>query len=115
MQEGDRTSQFLRIKQRPPATDLRGPKASAVSLTPRRSNLAVADAVDFQFDLVSSAAALGSPLLSWWRGAGTGSETVEIPMLSVEWSEKVADITAFTHRQVSHRGGLWWTESDKLA
>jgi hypothetical protein len=48
--EAGHTSQFSRIKQRPPATDLRGPKASAVSLTPRRSNLAVADAVDFQFD-----------------------------------------------------------------
>jgi hypothetical protein len=42
------TSQFSRIKQRPPATDLSGPKASAESLTPRRSNLAEADAVDFQ-------------------------------------------------------------------
>jgi hypothetical protein len=63
MQEGDHTSQFSRMKQRPPATALRGPKASAESLTPRRSNLAVADAVDFQFDLFSSAA-LVSPLLS---------------------------------------------------
>ena len=54
MWEEDRTSQFSRIKQRPPATDLSGPKASADSLTPRRINLAVADAVDFQFDLFSS-------------------------------------------------------------
>ena len=53
MWESDRTSQFSRIKQRPPATDLSGPKASADSLTPRRSNLAVEAAVDFQFDLFS--------------------------------------------------------------
>ena len=52
------TSQFSRIKQRPPATDLSGPKASEVSLTPRRSNFAEAAAVDFQLDLCSSAAAL---------------------------------------------------------
>ena len=36
-------------------TDLSGPKVSAESLTPRRNILAVADAVDFQFDLLSSA------------------------------------------------------------
>ena len=48
MREEDRTSQFSRIKQRPPAIDLSGGKASAESLTPRRNNLAVADAVDFQ-------------------------------------------------------------------
>ena len=56
MRMGDRTSQFSRIKQRPLATDLRGPKVSAESFTPRRSNLATADAVDFQFN--SSAAVL---------------------------------------------------------
>ena len=61
-----RTSQFSRIKQRPPATDLSGPNASAESLTPRRSNLAVANAVDFQFDFFSSVAAFVSaaPVLS---------------------------------------------------
>ena len=58
------TSQFSRIKQRPPATALSGPKASAVSLTPRSSNLAVADAVDLQSDLFSSATVLGSALPS---------------------------------------------------
>ena len=47
------TSQFSRIKQRPPATDLSGPKASADSLTPRRSNLAVEDAVDFYWSNLS--------------------------------------------------------------
>ena len=83
MQEGDHTSQFSRMKQRPPATDLRGPKVSAESLTPRRSSLVVADAVDFQFDFFSSAAALGSPLLLG-RVVGTLSETVEVPTLSVE-------------------------------
>ena len=61
MADGDegRTSQFSRIKQRPPATDLSGPKASADSLTPLSSNLAVATAVDLQLDLFSLAAGLG--------------------------------------------------------
>ena len=54
------TSQFSKIKQRPPATALSGPKTSAESLTPRRSNLAEADAVVFQPDLFSSATATGS-------------------------------------------------------
>jgi hypothetical protein len=62
MREEGHTSQFSRIKHRPPATDLSGPKASAESLTPRSSNLAVADAVDLQFDLFSFATALGSAL-----------------------------------------------------
>ena len=46
------------MKQRPPATDLRGPKASAESLTARRINLAEDDAVDSQSGLFSSAASL---------------------------------------------------------
>ena len=53
-----RTSEFSRMKQRPPATDLSGPKTSAESLTPRRSNLADDDAVDFQSGLFTSAAPL---------------------------------------------------------
>ena len=53
-----RTSQLSRMKQRPPATDLSGPKASAESLTARRTNLAEDDAVDFQFGVFSSVAAL---------------------------------------------------------
>ena len=64
MWEEGHTSQFSRIKQRPPATDLSGPKASAESLTPRRSNLAVADTVDLQFGSLPSAVTLGPPLLS---------------------------------------------------
>ena len=55
------TSQFSRIKQRAPAIDLSGPKASAESLTPRRSSLAETEAVDFQFGLFSSAATLLIP------------------------------------------------------
>ena len=58
--KGGLTSQFSRMKQSPPATDLRGGKASAESLTPRRVSLAVADALDFQSNFFSSAAALGS-------------------------------------------------------
>jgi len=77
MQEGH-TSQFSRMKQRPPATDLSGPKASAESLTPRRSNLAVAEAVDFQLDFFSFsfAAVLGSAPLSGWETSGARSGTV---------------------------------------
>ena len=52
------------MKQRPPATDLSGPKASAESLTPRRTNLAEDDAVDFQFGLRSSATELVPTFLS---------------------------------------------------
>ena len=55
------TSQFSRIKQRPPATDLSGPKKSVESLTPRRSNWTETDAVDFHFDLCSFPAALLVP------------------------------------------------------
>ena len=56
-----RTSQFSRIKQRPPAADLSGPKASAESLTPRSSNLAAATAV---LELTPSSAVL-APALSF--------------------------------------------------
>jgi len=76
------TSQFSRIKQRPPATDLSGPKASAESLTPRRSNLAVADAVDFQLDLFPSAAAPGSVFSSGRGSSGAGPGVVEGSTLS---------------------------------
>ena len=77
MREGGRTSRFSRIKQRLPATDLRGPKVSAESLTRRRSNLAVADAVDFQFDSFSSAVALGSSLTFGPTRAGLASGVEE--------------------------------------
>ena len=65
------------IAQRPPTTDLSGGKASEVSFTVRRSNLAVADTVDFQFDSLLSAAALGSTLSSGRRTSGPWSGTVE--------------------------------------
>ena len=81
MWEEDHTSQLSKMKQRPPATDLSGPKASVESLTPRRSNLAVADAVDFQFDLFSSTAALGSVTSPGRRISGTRSGAVEVPAL----------------------------------
>ena len=50
------TSQLSSIKQRPPATDLRGPKASADSLTPLRINLAPEYARDLTFNFFSSIA-----------------------------------------------------------
>ena len=71
MREEHRTSQFSRTKQRPLATDLSGPKASEESLTPRRSNLAAADVVDFQLDFFSSGATFGPTPLSDPRGSGT--------------------------------------------
>jgi len=47
----DRTSQCLRIAERPPATDLRGGKASEDSFTIWMANLVVEYAVDFRLDL----------------------------------------------------------------
>jgi len=76
-----RTSQFSRMKQSPPATDLSGPKASAESLTPRRSNPAVADTVDFQVDLFPSAGALGSILSLGRRASSPLSGMAEVPTL----------------------------------
>ena len=70
------------MKQRPPATDLSGPKASAESLTPRRSNFAAENAVDFQFGLLSSATALGSALSPEPRTAGPRLGMAEVPTLS---------------------------------
>ena len=87
-----RTSQLSRMKQRPPATDLSGPKASAESLTARSTSLAEDDAVDFQSGLFSSVAAPAltfsfstldpSPACSRpppveTRGSGCGSELDE--------------------------------------
>ena len=53
------TSQCFRIAERPPATALRGGKASEDSFTKFMANLVAEYAVDFQFDLFSYAA-LGS-------------------------------------------------------
>ena len=46
-----RTSQWARIAESPPATDLRGGKASEDSFTTLKANLVVAYAVDFQLGL----------------------------------------------------------------
>jgi len=57
------------MKQRPPTADLSGGKASADSFAAWRSNLAVADAVDFHSPNLFSSVAFGSPLseprVSW--------------------------------------------------
>ena len=82
MGDEGRTSQFSRIKQRPPATDLSGPKASAVSLTPRSSSLAVATAVDLQLGLSSFAAGSGLALSSGRTTPGTWSGIAESSALS---------------------------------
>ena len=92
MRGEDRTSQFSRIKQRPPATDFSGPKASAESLTPRRSNLAVADAVDFQSRLFSFAAALGSTLSPERMSSGKRSATAEVSALCERTVRKVQQL-----------------------
>ena len=82
MGDEGRTSQFSRIKQRPPATDLSGPKASAVSLTPRSSTLAPATAADLQLDLPPSAAGPSLALSSGLTTSGTWSGTAEGSVLS---------------------------------
>ena len=71
MGKDGRTSQFSRMKQSPPAADLSGGKASAESLTPRRSNFAVAEAVDFQFNFFSLAVPPGLTLSSVQIISGT--------------------------------------------
>ena len=48
-----RTSQWFRIAERPPATDLRGGKASEDSFTRLMANLVVEYAVELHFDLPS--------------------------------------------------------------
>jgi len=45
------TSQWFRIAESPPATDLRGGKASEDSFTRLMANFVVAYAVEIQFDL----------------------------------------------------------------
>ena len=56
MEEMDCTSQCCKMAERPPATDLRGGKASEDSFTILIANLVVEYAVDFQLDSSSSAA-----------------------------------------------------------
>jgi len=51
-----RTSQFLRIAERLPATDLRGGKASEESFTILMANLVAENAVNFQLVFFSYAA-----------------------------------------------------------
>ena len=61
----DCTWQLSRIAHSPPATDLRGGKASEALSTVLRNNLAAEDAVCFQSGLSSGVAA------STWTGSGT--------------------------------------------
>jgi len=82
IREGGHTLQLSRIKQRDLAIDLSGLKAPAESLTPR-SNSAVADAVDLQFDSSSSAAAPGSRVSSGRTTSGP-SGRAEVPVSSEE-------------------------------
>ena len=81
---GARTSKLSRIKQRPPATDLRGAKASAESLTPQRSSLVVAKAVAAQSDFFSFVVVAGSVLSLGRMPFGERSGTVEASASSGE-------------------------------
>ena len=73
----------------------------------------MADAVDFQLGLLSSAATLG-PTLSLGGGIfGTRSGVVEVPALSGERSEAAAETAAFTYCRAFHCAG--WKEKDRLA
>ena len=87
------------MKQSPPATDLSGPKASAVSLTPRRKIPAVAAAVDFQSDFLLSGE--GFP----WAG----SVIVEVATFAEETMRggKTGRIL-FAHCRVFHCRSMWW-------
>ena len=72
MQGEDCISQFSRIKQIPPATDLREPKVSAETRT-MHGDLAVVNGADI---------ALDSVLLLVWRSLDISSRTVELSALS---------------------------------
>ena len=52
----ERTSQWSRMTERPPATDLRGTSAPEASFNTLTANLVVAYAVDFKSDFFSGAA-----------------------------------------------------------
>ena len=56
MGEMNHTSQWFRMAERPPITDLRGGNTSEDSFTRLIANLVVAYAVDFQSDSLSGAA-----------------------------------------------------------
>ena len=80
MQGEDCISQFSRIKQITPATDLREPKVSAETRT-MRGDLAVANGADV---------ALDSVLLLVWR--------------SLDISSRTAELFALSERMVRHSG-----------
>ena len=105
------TSQCSRMKQRPPATDLSGPKASAESLTPRKNNPAAADAVDFQSCLFLSPAP-GSLLLeegsSWTESVITQATTFTEETVRGGRTGRVL----FAHRRVSRYRSTGWTLVD---
>ena len=87
------TSEFSRIAQRPPKTDLSGGKASEDSFTVRRINLAVAGTVDFQFDPFSSAGALCSPLRSRRRNfSPRPARKIEVSEEAIRDSDRDNDV-----------------------
>ena len=106
------TSQFSKMKQSPPATDLSGPKASEESLTPRRNSLAVADAVDFQSDLFLSS--VPCSLLFEEGSSWTGSVIAEATRFA---EEKIrggrTGRVLFAHCRVSRHRSMGWMPADR--
>jgi len=101
--------------QRDLAIDLSGPKALAESLTPR-SNSAVADRVDLQFEYFSSAAALSSRVSSG-RTPGPWSGRAGVSTLSggiVRGSDQnncVHILSGFPPCEIEGVDGEGWTPS----
>jgi hypothetical protein len=107
----DRTSQLSRIAQSPPATDLRGGKASDALSTVRRNNLAAEDAVFFQSDSALDVAAptrmgpgtAGSPAPSVRGGNRNGA--VHVLSDSPSCNMEGVDVIPMSD---SDRGGSTW-------
>ena len=84
--EMDCTSQWLRMAERPPATDLRGGKTSEDSFTILMANFVAAYVVDFQSDLFSSVA----------PGLTVGLEGPECSVWTVPVTDGVGLATSFS-------------------
>jgi hypothetical protein len=88
LEEMKRTSQWSRIAESPPTTDLRGGNTSEDSFTRLMANLVAAYVVDFQSDSLSSAAFESAVLPEdfgrlLWSLPGTGGVLLEIVSGSV--------------------------------
>jgi len=77
------TSQWFRIAERPPITDLRGGKASEDSFTRLMANLVVAYAVELQLDWFSDAALGSTGDFGWFLWPLPGTSGVRLS--EIEW------------------------------